>query len=155
MRRILWMIVGLMMTTAAHAQLVAETAVTVSARVVGVFGCTLDGEALDFGDLDAGGVSAGSDKVAPAGRDAARDGQIYESLPGALNWTCKAAPSSTIDVALASTAADHVGAMATDDLEVRIPKTGSGVSTGFQPFATTDFSGKIGLDRGEGTYCRE
>ena len=118
------------------AQKVTTTSVTVSARVVGHFGCTVSTESFDFGDLDAGGINVGSPYVAAKGRNGANVGEIYETAAGTILWNCRATPSGTVNIALASTASDHTGGMYVDDLEVRLPPVGNGTSTGYQPFSS-------------------
>ena len=62
------------------------------------------------------------------------DGAYYDA-DAATTWTCRAAPISTVDIALFSSSADHTtGAMGDDNLEVQIPDTDSGTSTGYQAF---------------------
>ena len=75
------------------AQKVTTTSVTVSARVVGHFGCTVSTESFDFGDLDAGGINVGSPYVAAKGRNGANVGEIYETAAGTILWNCRATPS--------------------------------------------------------------
>ena len=118
------------------AQAVTNTSVTVSARVVAHFGCTINTESFDFGNLDAGGINVGSPYVAAKGRNGANAGEIYETASGSILWACRATPSSTVTLALASTAADHTGGMYVDDLEVRLPPVGNARSTGYQPFSS-------------------
>lgn len=118
------------------AQTVAQASVTVSANVVGHFGCTISTESFDFGDLDAGGINVGNPYVAAKGRSGVNAGEIYETAAGSILWTCRATPSGTVNIALSSTPADHTGGMFVDDLEVRIPPIGDGVSTGYQAFSS-------------------
>ena len=118
------------------AQKVAHASVTVSANVVGHFGCTVSTESFDFGDLDAGGINVGNPYVASKGRSSINAGEIYETAAGSIMWTCRATPAGTVNIALASTPADHTGGMYVDDLEVRIPTVGDGVSTGYQAFSS-------------------
>lgn len=141
MRRAYLILVAVLMVvlTAANpvtAQTIANTSVTVSARVVGHFGCTVSTESFDFGDLDAGGINVGSPYVAAKGRNGANVGEIYETAAGSILWNCRATPSSTVNIALASTPSDHTGGMYVDDLEVRLPPLGNGTSTGYQPFSS-------------------
>ena len=118
------------------AQTVANTSMTVSARVGGHFGCTVNTESFDFGDLDAGGINVGSPYVAAKGRSGANAGEIYETAAGALLWTCRATPAARVNIALTSTPSDHTGGMYVDDLEVRLPSVGDGASTGYQAFSS-------------------
>ena len=133
---ILLLVFSLVAVEGAAAQKVANTSMTVSARVVGHFGCAISTESFDFGNLDAGGINVGSPYVASKGRSSADVGEIYETAAGSLLWTCRATPAGTINIALVSTPADHTGGMEVDDLEVRIPPTGDGQSTGYQRFSS-------------------
>lgn len=118
------------------AQLVSTTSVTVSARVVGTFGVTVSTDNFDFGVLDASGVSPGGPNVAAKGGGSDVEGEIYESAAGSITWTCRAAPTGTVNMALISSPADHIGGMHVDDLEVRIPSTAGGTTTGYQAFTS-------------------
>ncbi len=132
------------------AQLVSTTSVTVSARVVGTFGVTVNTENFDFGVLDASGVSPGGPNVAAKGGGSDVAGEVYENTPGSITWACRAAPTGTVDVALISSLADHTGGMHVDDLEVRIPSTAGGTSTGYQAF-TSGATLITGMAVGNGT----
>ena len=118
------------------AQLVSTTSVTVSANVVGTFGVTVSTDNFDFGVLDAGGVSPGGSNVLAKGGGGDVAGNVYENAAGSITWTCRAAPGGTVDVALISSSADHIGGMHVNDLEVRIPSTGGGTSTGYHFFTS-------------------
>ena len=118
------------------AQRVSNPSVTVSATVVGTFGVSINTDNFDFGALDASGISPGGPYVASNGDGGDVPGVVYENTAGSITWTCRAAPTGTVDVALISSLADHTGGMHVDDLEVRIPSTAGGASTGYQYFSS-------------------
>lgn len=121
----------------AQAQRTSDFNVSVTANNRGVFVCTTNVAAFDFGDVDADGASYGTPNVIALGRNVADDGGLYENTAGSVTWSCRAAPPSTVDIALTSVAADHtVGTMLDDDLEIRIPATNGGTSTGYQVFTS-------------------
>lgn len=130
------LMLGLLLAPNVEAQTVSSTSVTVSARIVGTFEVSVSGENFDFGDLDANGLSLGTPNIASKGRNSEDIGVVYESMAGSLSWTAKASPASSVDIALISTEADHTGGMYVDGLEVRIPSTNGGKSTGFQSFTS-------------------
>ncbi len=134
------------------AQKIAQTSLSVSAKNVGVFGCTLNTEHFDFGILDAGGTFTGNPNVAAKRRSEDPQGTTFESTVGAVRWGCRSAPKSTINVALISTEADHTGSLAADALEVRIPATHGGISTGYQRF-TSQADLITGMLAGNGVYA--
>ena len=124
-------------TTAAPSPAEANDAtVTVVANNFGVFLCTVDVTSFDFGEVDLNGSDYGTPGVVAKGRNASNTGGTYENDSGAITWTCFTTPPSTVDIALNSTAADHTGGMVSDDLEMRIPPTAGGTSTGFQTFTS-------------------
>ncbi len=114
----------------------SDATVTVVANNFGIFLCTVDVTSFDFGEVDINGSDFGTPGVVAKGRNASNTGGTYENAGGAITWTCLTTPPSTVDMALNSTAADHTGAMLVDDLEMRIPSTGGGTSTGFQNFTS-------------------
>ena len=132
-------------TQSAMAQRTSEFNVTVTANNQGIFVCTTNVASFDFGPVDADGTDYSTADVNALGRNGANNGGIYENASGSVTWTCRAAPVSTVDIALTSVAADHtVGSMADDDLEIGIPSsTGGGTSNGYQLFTSgaTLFSG--------------
>ena len=132
-----------------------DETITVTASNPGIFLCAIDVTSFDFGDVDVDGASYGTVNVVANGRNAANTGGEYESLAGAINWTCSTLPSSSVSIALVSTVADHTGAMVVDDLEARIPTTAGGVTTGYQTFASganliTNMSVGIGANAARG-----
>ncbi len=130
------MILTLLGAQGAAAQRNVEAAVNVSVRNLGHFGCTFNTERFDFGDLDASGAVFGTPNVVSKGRSASKAGTAYENTAGSIVWSCRAAPRSTIDIALVSTGGDHTGGMQADDLEVRLASSQGGTSTGFQAFTS-------------------
>ncbi len=114
-----------------------DQTVTVTASAQGLFECTLNLTGFDFGDVDLSGSSFGTPNVVALGRNATNTGGLYQNAPGSVTWQCRSAPKSTVGIALATTAADHTGGMATNDIEVRIPSSSQGgTSTGYQLFAS-------------------
>lgn len=131
------LILGLALAQGAAAQRTSDFSVTVTANNQGVFACTTNVAAFDFGPVSADGVSFGTPNVVANGRNGGNTGGVYTNAAGSVTWTCRAAPPSTVTIALTSVAADHtVGTMAHDDLEIRIPATAGGTSTGFQLFTS-------------------
>lgn len=125
-------------TQRAVAQRTSDFNVTVTANNQGIFACTIDA-IFDFGPVDADGVAATPPTagVNALGRNVADNGGIYENASGTVTWTCRAAPASSVVIALTSVVADHtVGSMADDDLEIRIPVTNGGTSTDYQLFTS-------------------
>ncbi len=122
----------------AWAQRTSDFNLTVTANNRGIFTCSFNVASFDFGDVDADGTDYLTPNVTALGRNAGNNGGEYENNAGSVTWTCRAAPPSTVDIALTSTAADHtVGGMADDDLEIRIPSSlGGGISTGYQLFTS-------------------
>ena len=123
--------------------------VRVNAFNPGLFECTVDVPTFDFGTVDGSGLDLGTPDVVARGRNAADTGGVYENTAGSVEWTCRALPTSVVDIALVAVSADHTGGMTTDDLEVRIPDTGSGVSSGYQVF-TSQATLVSGLSVGRG-----
>lgn len=123
-------------TQSALAQRTADMNLTVTANNLGIFTCTLAASSFDFGSVDADGADFSTPGVTAQGRNGANDGGYYDAF-AATTWTCRAAPSSIVDIALTSVTADHtVGSMGDDNLEVRVPATGGGASTGYQAFTS-------------------
>lgn len=120
-------------TQSALAQRTADMNITVTANNVGVFTCNLADAAFDYGDVDSDGTLSSTGVTGT--RNAADDGAYYDAT--ATTWSCRAAPSSTVAIALTSIAADHtVGTMGDDNLQVTIPATNGGTSTGLQDFTS-------------------
>lgn len=114
-----------------------DVVVHVAAQNAGRFECSIAVPTFDFGTVDISGADFGTPGVVARGRNPANTGGLYENAAGSVEWTCRAAPRSTVDIALVATAADHTGGMYADDLEVRIPtSTRGGVTTGYQPFTS-------------------
>lgn len=121
----------------AEAQRTSDFSVSVTANNRGVFTCSTNVASFNFGDVDADGTDYLTANVTALGRNVPDNGGIYTNNAGSVTWTCRAAPPSTVTIALTSVAADHtVGTMADDDLEIRIPNTAGGVSTGYQTFTS-------------------
>ncbi len=118
------------------AQRIDDMTLAAQAYNRGIFVCAVDVAIFNFGDVNADGVDFGTPDVTPLGRNGTDDGGRYETAPGAIEWTCRAAPSSTVDLALNSTATDHLGGMDPDNLEARIQATAGGASTGFNFFTS-------------------
>ena len=110
-------------TQSALAQRTADMNLTVTANNVGIFTCTLDVTTFDFGDVDADGNS--TNPVVSGARNGADDGAILNAT-GVSDWTCRAAPSSTVDFTIESTATDHTGSLDPDRLEVQMTDGGAG-----------------------------
>lgn len=114
-------------TQSALAQRTADMNLTVTANNLGIFTCNLADANYDFGNVDADGTGGGT-------RNTDDDGAYYDA-DAATTWTCRAAPSSTVAIALISASGDHtVGSMGDNNLEVRIPDVDSGTSTGYNAF---------------------
>ena len=128
----------LLSTQNALAQRTADINATVTTNNIGIFTCTLNVLSFDFGDVDAdGGLLAGTGtNVLAGGRNGTNDGGTYETAPGTITWVTRAAPASTVRFHLTATGADHTGGMLVDNLEVRIPDTAGGTSTGYQAFTS-------------------
>ncbi len=121
----------------AMAQRTSNPSVMVLANNQGIFECTINVPIFDFGNVNADGADFGTPNVTALGRNAGNNGGEYENNAGSVTWTCRAAPPSTVDIALNSTAADHTfGGMDDDDLEARIQDTAGGTSTGYQLFTS-------------------
>lgn len=120
----------------ARAQRIANMAMTVQADNRGIFTCAVNVAIFNLGDVNADGADFSTLNVTALGRNGANDGGLYETTPGAIGWTCRAAPSSTVDLALNSTATDYLGGMGANNLEARILPTAGGASTGYKPFAS-------------------
>ena len=121
-------------TQSALAQRTADMNITVTANNVGVFTCNLAAANFDYGDVDSDGTTSSTGVTGT--RNAADDGAFYDAT--ATTWSCRAAPSSSVDIALTSVGADHtVGSMGDDNLQVSIPATAGGASTGLQDFTST------------------
>ncbi len=125
-------------TQSALAQRTADMSLTVTANNLGIFTCSITSSAtFDFGDVDADGTLS-STGIAGV-RNGANDGADYEAL-SAAQWQCNAAPSSTVDIKMNSTGADHSGAggMGADNLTVRMPTAtaGGGTSLGYRDFTS-------------------
>ena len=118
------------------AQRTADASVEVRAVNQGIFECSLNVSIFHFGNVDSYGYDYGFPNVVALGRNATDDGGDYENAPGSIVWTCRAAPVSSIDLSLTSAASDHLGSIAADHLEVRIPDTAGGTSTGYQAFTS-------------------
>ena len=118
------------------AQRTADTSVEVRAVNQGIFECTFNVSIFHFGNVDSYGYDYGFPNVVALGRNAADDGGDYENAPGSVTWTCRAAPVSSVDLSLISTASDHLGMIAADHLEIRIQDTAGGTSTGYQAFTS-------------------
>lgn len=109
----------------------ADMNLTVTANNVGIFTCTLDVTTFDFGDVDADGNTTTLGVIgARLGSD---DGAEYNAA-GVSNWTCRAAPSSSVDFTIESTDANHTGSLAPDRLEVQM--TEGVVPGGFATFTS-------------------
>lgn len=109
------------------AQRVAETSLRVHAYNQGVFSCALNLSGMALDPVLATGASAGT----------ANDDGAYAAASGAVAWSCRSAPAATLTLALVSTPADHVaGGLWADALEVRVPATAGGTSTGYQAFSS-------------------
>ena len=109
----------------------------VDERPGGAANVALNVASLDFGDVDADGTDYSTVSVTAQGRNGADTGGTYVNDASSVTFECKAAPSSTAVIALNSTAADHtVGSMDDDGLEVRVPDTNGGTSTGYQVFTS-------------------
>ena len=113
-----------------------DATVTVVANNFGIFLCTVDVTSFDFGEVDLNGSDFGTPDVVAKGRNASNTGGTYENAGGVITWTCFTTPPSTVDIILNSTASDHTGGMLGDNLEMRIPPTAGGTSTGFQTFTS-------------------
>ncbi len=113
-----------------------DETITVTANNPGIFLCTIDATTFDFGDVNVEGTDYGTANVLANGRNGNNTGGEYESAPGAINWLCSTLPSSIVNIALISTATDHVGGMDVNDLEVRIPPAAGGTAAGYQAFAS-------------------
>ena len=132
-----------------------DETITINAFNPGIFLCAIDVTSFDFGDVDVEGSDYATVNVVANGRNAANTGGEYESIAGAIDWTCSTLPSSVVSIALISTAADHTGGMAVDDLEIRIPAVAGGASSGYHAFASgvtliTDMSVGIGANAARG-----
>lgn len=127
-------------TQTAQAQRTADMNATVTADNLGIFTCTLNVLNFDFGDVDAdGGLLPGTGaNVLGNGRNGADDGGVYETAPGTITWVTRAAPASTVRFHLISNGSDHTGGMVADRLEIRIPDTAGGISTGYKAFTSLD-----------------
>ncbi len=123
-------------TQSALAQRTADMSLTVTANNLGVFTCNLSAASFDFGTVDADGSDFSTAGVTAQGRNGADDGGFYDA-DAATTWTCRAAPASTVDIALTSITTDHtVGTMGDDNLQVQIPATAGGTSTSYQNFTS-------------------
>ena len=114
----------------------ADMNLTVTANNVGIFTCSLGTATFDFGDVDADPTP--SSTGVPATRNVADDGSYYDAL-AATTWSCRAAPSSTVAIALTSVATDHTptgAGLGDDGLQVGISGASSGTSTGLQNFTS-------------------
>lgn len=123
-------------TQRAVAQRTSDFNVTVTAVNQGVFVCTTNVASFDFGPVDADGANFSTAGVNALGRNGADNGGIYENASGSVTWSCRAAPVSTVTLALTSTAGDHTGVMADDDLQIRIQDTAGGTTNGYQNFTS-------------------
>lgn len=122
---------GLMAAPEARAQRTSDFSVTVTANNLGIFACSVNTANFDFGDVDADGADHSTTDVTAGGRNTADDGGFYTNDAGSITWECRAAPSSSVDVALTSVAGDHTGTggMGADNLEVKMSGNGSGTAT--------------------------
>ena len=132
------MALGVLGAERAVAQRVEDTSLSVSARVRGGFECGITAS-FDFGPIDATGTDYGTPGVIATGRNGSNTGSVYENENGTVRWRCRAWPPGFVTITLQSTAADHSGGMAPDDLEVRMRGRGVfgiGSSTGYQFFTS-------------------
>ena len=113
-----------------------DETITVTAANPGIFLCAIDATSFDFGDVDVQGTDYATVDVIANGRNGTDTGGEYESRAGAIGWTCSVLPSSIVSIALVSSAADHAGGMASDNLEVRIPVVAGGSSGGYHSFTS-------------------
>ena len=122
----------------AQAQRSADMNATVTANNIGIFTCTLNVLSFDFGDVDSdGGALPGTNPSVQAnGRNGSDTGGSYETVPGTITWVTRAAPASTVRFHLVAAPSDHTGSMPADNLEIRIPNTAGGTSTGYQTFTS-------------------
>lgn len=118
----------------AFAQRTSDASVLISASNRGIFRCTIGLSIFNFGSVDADGTDYGTPNVVAGGRNPTNTGGRYTSAPGAIPWTCKAAPPKKVLFRLASTTADYVGPLDPDNLHVAVPSTGGGTWTTYQPF---------------------
>lgn len=135
-RILLVMVLAVLTAGEAWAQRTSEPSMLILANNRGIFACTINLAIFNFGTVNADGTDFGTPSVTAQGRNASDDGGLYETTPGAIAWTCRAAPSSTVALALNSNATDHVGGLAADNLEARIQDTAGGTSAGYQPFSS-------------------
>jgi hypothetical protein len=121
-------VMGLLGTGNAQAQVTQSQTVTVQATNQGIF-------TFNFGNVDASGAAiAGMGAgVTAGGRTGANDGGTY-SATSALSWACNSAPVRTTKIYNASSTV--TGVLAGDRLEMRIPAAGGGTSGGFKKFAS-------------------
>ncbi len=131
---------SLLSTRTALAQRTADMNTSVTANNIGIFTCTLNVLNFDFGDVDSdGGVLPGTGAgVLGNGRNVGDDGGVYETAPGTITWVTRAAPASTVRFHLVANASDHTGGMPADRLEIRVPDTAGGTSTGYKTFTSLD-----------------
>ena len=135
-RNLLPVVIILLGAGQAWAQRTAEPSMLILADNRGIFVCTVNVAIFNFGTVNADGADFGTPNVTALGRNGDDDGGLYETAPGVIGWMCRAAPPSTVDLALNSTATDHLGGLAPNNLEARISATAGGSSTGYQPFAS-------------------
>ena len=133
------LLLGLGALPPALAQRTSDASVLISASNRGIFRCTIGLSIFNFGSVDADGTDYGTPNVVAGGRNPGNNGGRYTSAPGAIPWTCKAAPPSQVGFRLASTAADYVGPLDADNLAVAVPSTGGGTWTNYQPFLSQNF----------------
>ena len=129
-------VLALLGASTAWAQRIDDMTMNVQAYNRGIFVCTVDVAIFNFGDVNADGADFGTPAVTALGRNGSDGGGLYATAPGAIGWTCRAAPPGTVDLRLNSTATDHLGGMNPDNLEARIQATAGGTSTGFQTFTS-------------------